>query len=393
GTPLTAEAAAASLRNSNLLRAKAEVEACQGRVVFTLASANPRFELTLTNANCSIVLEKEGCLLGTGDFRFECEDSGAARCVRLVPNRWRTGGDPVDAIEFVVLEADENGIPRALVDALRREEVDLTTCLSPFDLERARLDGSLQRVTQPSNSTGILFFNTQRDALASARVRRAIAMCLDIEEIVERALGHHAPSHVATSLLPPMMRRSAARFPSDRAQGLALLEELRFRPRSLSLLVPWAPRPYLPKPHAVARAIQSQLAEIGIDTQLLETHSGHEYFGDLAEGRYDMALAGWIADTPDPADFLEALLYSKMTDSRIHANYSRWQHEPTDEAILAFRQQPSDDNRKAIESLLLTEAPLVPLMYGQPLVVHSPRLRNVRCTAAGVVCLSAVSVS
>lgn len=396
GTPLTAEIAAQSLRRAKILSNRAEIEAKGDRVYFTLMTPNPRFELTLTQGNSAIVFEKEDQLLGTGPFVFDQRPLlhvlRGSTTLRLLRNPYFSGSTSVEEVQFIVCPADEDGTPRALVEAFRGDDVDLTTALTMTDLTIYGLT-SLHPSMQPGNSTGVLFFHTERKVFASAAVRRGIAMCIDPHEIAERSYDTNPAAFVATSLLPPMMRRTEALAMTNREKGLWVLEHSRAKPQRLSLLVPWAPRPYLPKPMRAAEAIRNQLSQAGIVVELIETKSGEEFFDDLEAGRYDMALAGWIADTPDPADFFEALLWSKMTEGQIHSNHSRWHDGPTDAALAAFRAQPSEENRKAIENLIANEAPLLPLIYGQAVVVHSRRLQNVRCTATGVVTLAGVAIA
>ena len=105
-----------------------------------------------------------------------------------------------------------------------------------------------------------------------------------------------------------------------------------------------------------------------------------------------MALAGWIADNPDPADFFEALLWSKMAESDHQANPSRWKDPATDAALAAFRQSPSEENRKELERLIAEQAPLLPLIYGQSVVSHSRKMRGVSVASTGIVPLGAISV-
>ena len=165
------------------------------------------------------------------------------------------------------------------------------------------------------------------------------------------------------------------------------------KPSRLSLLVPWAPRPYMPKPLPVAQAIRSQLAELGIAVDLRETRTSEEFFGDLVRGNYDLALSGWIADTPDPADFLESLLWSKMCEGENHSNDSRWKNAAMDAALARFRANPTEENKRAIHDMVAAEAPLVPLIYGQSVVVHARKLRNVTSTATGVMSLASVTMA
>jgi ABC-type transport system substrate-binding protein len=391
GTPLTADIAARSLRGSKVLQSKATIDEHDDRVVFTLTEANPRFDLTLTQGNTAIVLDKALKLCGTGAFMFEQRPNirllQGAKSIRLVRNPHYHGQASVDELQFVVLPADAQGNPMLLVDALQKGEVDITTALSMADLKTYSLSG-LTPSMQPGNSTGILYFNTERRVLADAQVRRGIATALDVHEIATRSFDKNPAAFVAPSLLPPMMGRANGIPEFDRAEAKRLLDASGAKPSRLSLLVPWAPRPYMPKPLLVAQSIQSQLAEVGIRIELRETKTSDQFFDDLMRGNYDLALGGWIADTPDPADFFEALLWSKNCEGENHSNDSRWKNETMDAALHRFRATPSEENKREIHRLIAEHRPLVPLIYGQSVVVHSRKVRNVTITATGEMSLA-----
>ena len=396
GTPLTADLAARSLRGAKALNNKATVEVRGDRVWFTLTAPNPRFDLTLTQGNCAIVLDKGTQLLGTGAFMFDHRPNlrllQTAKTVRLVRNPFHHGTSSVDEVEFRVCPADDDGTPRLLADALRNGEVDVTTALTMADLSTHQLSG-LAPSMQPGNSTGILFFNTERRVLSTAQVRRAITLALDLPDISARSYDKNPAAFIAPNLLPPLMGRAAGLPSTNREEAKRLLAASDARPSRLSLLVPWAPRPYMPKPLPVAQAIQRQLAEVGIQVELLETKTSEAFFDDLVRGNYDMALAGWIADTPDPADYFEALLWSKMCEGENHSNHSRWKNSMMDAALMRFRENPTEENKQEIHRLVREEAPLVPLIYGQSVVLHSRKMRNVVVSATGVLTLAGVTVS
>jgi ABC-type transport system substrate-binding protein len=395
GTPLTPELAARSLRGAKTLQSQATVDVHGDRVVFTLTSPNPRFDLTLTQGNTAIVLDAGTQLRGTGPFQFEQRPNlrllQSARSLRLVRNPRYHGTTAVDDLQFVVLPADGSGHPGALVQALRDGEVDVTTALTMSDVTANGLTGFVPS-TQAGNSTGILFFNTERRIVANAQVRRGIATALDVHEIATRSFDKNPAAFVAPNLLPPLMGRTTGIPTMDRAAAQRLLDASGAKPARLSLLVPWAPRPYMPKPLPVANAIRMQLANLGIAVELRETKTSEDFFGDLIRGNYDLALAGWIADTPDPADYFEALLWSKMCEGENHSNHSRWKNAIMDAALARFRANPSEDHKREIHRLVAEEAPLVPLIYGQSVVVHSRKLRNVTITATGVISLARVTV-
>ncbi len=397
GTPLTPELAARSLRGAKILLNKATIDVRGERLWFTLASPNPRFDLTLTQNNTAIVLDRGLQLLGTGAFMFEHRPNlrllQVAKTFRLVRNPHYGGACEVDEIELRVCPAEDDGTPRALIDGLRDGEIDLTNVLTMTDVTTNRLPGVVPSL-QPGNSTGFLVFNCERRLLADANVRRGIALALDRHELAARSFDKNPAAFVAANLLPPMMGRATGFTAMDRDEARRRLDASGAKPGRLSLLVPWAPRPYCPKPMQLAQAVQRQLAEVGIAVSLRETKTADEFFGDLVRGNYDLALAGWIADTPDPADFFEALLWSKMCGlENHHSNHSRWRSEAMDAALARFREEPTEDHKRELHRMIRDEAPLVPLIYGQSMVVHSRKMRNVSVTATGLLTLSGVSVS
>lgn len=395
GTPLTADLVARSLRATKALLNKAIIEVVGDRVWFTLSAPNARFDLALTQESCAVVLDRNGQLLGTGPFMFESQTNGRGLLqeekIRLVRNPYYTNANAVDEVQFVAYPAEIDGTPRKLIEALRRGDVDVTNSITMAELATHQISGFAPAL-QPGNSTGILFFNTEHRVLASSAVRRAIAMAIDVHEIAVSSFDKNPVAFIAPTLLPPMMERSVGIPENNPDEARKLLKGSEATRGKLTLLVPWAPRPYLPKPLPVAIAVQRQLSAVGVNTELVQPKTNEAFFNDLATGNYDLALAGWVADTPDPADFFEALLWSKMTEGVNHSNLSRWRNAAMDAALARFRDQPTDENRRAIHKLIREEAPLLPLTYGQSVVMHSRRIRNLLVSATGVLSLAGVSM-
>ncbi len=399
GTVLTADIAARALRGAGVLAKRATVEVRGDRVWFTLAARNPRFELTLAQSGCAIVLDKGLQFHGTGPYMFEQRPNlrllQTATSIRLVRNPQYRGQSTVDEVEFVVLPADADGSPRKIVEKLRQGEIDLTTSLPVSDLSVHQLTG-FSPVVKPANSTAMLFLNRERRLLRETSMRRGIAAALDVHEVASKSYDRNPMAFVAGSVLPPSMWRSATPPSADRAEAKRLIESsLKASGDSnarLTLAVPWAPRPYLPKPMAAAEAVRTQLAAVGIDVSIAETKSSDDFMATLAGGRFDLALAGWIADTTDPADFYEALLWSRSIGDENGSNNSRWNDPATDDALSRFRLHPTEENRQHIETIVRDEAPLVPLIYGQSTVIHARRLRNVTISPIGILPLNDISM-
>jgi ABC-type transport system substrate-binding protein len=395
GTALTADIAARALRGAGVLAKRVTVEVRGDRIWFTLAARNPRFELTLAQSGCAIVLDKGLQFHGTGPFMFEQRPNlrllQTATSIRLVRNPQYRGQSLVDEVEFVVLQADADGSPRKIVEALRQGEIDLTTSLPVSDLSVHQLTG-FSPVVKPANSTAMLFLNCERRLLRETSIRRGIAAAIDVHEIASKSYDRNPMAFVAGSVLPPSMSRPTPPPTADSREAARLIEAAGGRGTKLTLAVPWAPRPYLPRPMAAAEIIRRQLSAAGIELSIVETKSSDDFMATLATGRFDLALAGWIADTTDPADYYEALLWSRSIGDENGSNNSRWNDPGTDTALARFRVQPSEENRRQIENIVRDEAPLVPLIYGQSTVIHARRLRNVTISPTGILPLNEIAV-
>jgi ABC-type transport system substrate-binding protein len=385
GTPLTAAFIAASLNKVEAVREQARVEAAGDRVTFTLLKPNPRFDLALTLNHSAIVLEKDGRQLGTG--AFIPAPGSTLDAVRLVRNPHGRARPALDEIALTIYPPNQDGRPEALIRAVEAGEVDFTTMLSRTDAGEVK---GVRKAFQPSNSTASLYFNTERPELRSAEVRRALALAVDRIAVTEVSYSN-ALAFAATSLLPPMMGTFRDGISPDAEKARALFAQAPPpRPSRLRMLTVWAPRPYVPHPRPVAEAISRQLAVLGIQVEIVTPRNSDEFFRSCERGDYDLALGGWVADTPDPADFLESNLHSEHIQSPNagrgvgHINLARFRSAAMDEALRRFREDPTPENRAAVLQIVAREVPLLPLMYGPTVVVSAWRVKNVDVSPLGV---------
>lgn len=385
GTPLTAALVASSLNSVDAVREQARIESSGDRVMFTLLKPNPRFDLALTLNHSAIVLERGGKQLGTG--AFVPAPGSTLESVRLVRNPHYRTRPALDEVVLVIYAPNQDGRPEALIRAIEAGEVDFTTTLSRTDAGEVK---GVRKAFQPSNSTASLYFNTERPELKSAEVRRALALAVDRIKVTEVSYAN-ALAFAATSILPPMMGvyRDGISADPDKARAL-LAQAPPPRPSRLRLLTVWAPRPYVPHPRPVAEAIARQLSSLGITLDIVTPRNSDEFFRACERGDYDLVLGGWIADTPDPADFLEANLHSEHIQSPSagrgvgHINLARFRSAAMDEALRRFREDPTADHRSAVLQIVAREVPLLPLMYGPSVVVSAWRVRNVDVSPLGV---------
>jgi ABC-type transport system substrate-binding protein len=383
GTPLTAEILAHSLSRSSRLASLKEIEAVDDRVVFRFSEAPGRFDHTLTHRYCEVGLEQGGELLGTGPYRL-ADGSDPGR-VRLEVNPEHRQRPEIEAIEFVSYPPDGDGEPTALLDAINAGEVEFSNVLSREQI--AQLKG-VRKWLEPGSGTAILYFNTERPALADVRVRRALALAVDRAEIA-RASHHNPVAFTATGLLPPMLGSWRDGVQQDVKRANLLLGQVDDRPERLSLLLIYGPRPYLPNPRAVTDLLSQRFQALGITLDVHQAKTIKDYFSEVSKGSYDLALSGWVADTVDPADFLHALLSPDAVPGPgrrivIEGNLARWKNDDVKQALARYRKEPSEANKSAVLEPVRQEVPLLPLMYGPTIYVYSQRLSGFKPSPLGI---------
>ena len=382
GTPLSAELAAASLAKTKALFGRAKVTCAGGRVVFTMSGPSPRFDHVLTQWNTAIVLESGGKFLGTGPYVLAPHTTLNATSgnIRLTRNpRWWNKAH-IDELLFGIYPAEPDGTPLRLIDAAKRAEIDLTLNLSVNDVAKHGITG-YQPMQLPSNSTSILYFNSQKPPLTDVNLRRALQHAIDTTPIAQIVYERNHLAFTASDIIPPLMGRTTGTLEK---RDRDLLGKYPNKPARLTLVVPWTPRPYILKPQPAAEEIARQLAAYGIRVDLIVTKNAEDFFTTLARGEYDMALAGWVADNPDPAEFYESLLHSAQVSTRNQylSNLARWNRPEMDAALVAYRADPSPANRKVITDMIENEAILLPLVYGSSTAIRSRKVKNVFITPA-----------
>lgn len=384
GTPLTAELLVESLSRSTLLRRNADVEAKDGRVIFRPKRPGVRLDTVLSQRHCGVVLVRDGELLGTGPYRLD--PASTPERTRLVHNPEYRDPVSVDTVELVAYPVNDSGEPESLLEAVEQGEVDFCNVVSREDIGRLR---NVRKWLEPGSGTAILYFNTESPALADPKVRAALAQGIDRGEVAKTCYPNPV-AFTASGLLPPMMGSFRDGIAFDPKHAAALLRQADGdRPRRLTMLLIHGPRPYLPQPRAVAENLTEQLGKLEIEVEVREAATLEDYFREAARGEYDLALSGWLADTMDPADFLETILGpdSVPGDDRRHVidgNLSHWRSEEMKQALQRLADDPDHENKQAILDLLRRETPNLPLLYGPTIYVYSPRVSGFKPSPLGI---------
>lgn len=377
GTPVTPDHVIASLGDASALPGEVRLSRRDDRVVFTVARPIDNFEFHLSKRWCMVLLDKGEQSVGTGPFMFA--DRPSSTEVRMVRNPHHRAPVPLDEVVFRVFPPETDGRNPALVEAVKAGEIHFTAALARDEVNE--LD-DVRKLFHPGDSAAILFLNTARKPLADRALRRALALGIDRYELA-RACHPESPDLSARGLLPPTMGMASDGIRHDPREARARLEAAEASmPSKLRTLVVWGPRPYIPRPAFVVAELNRQLADLGVQLDPVYTEDPDDYFAQVEGGDYDVVLGGWIADSEDPTDFLEATLASSMVPgmgrpTAMTANFCRWQDTRTDTLIQRHREASRPEHQRAILEHIGAEAPLLPLMYGPRVVVHARNVQNV----------------
>ncbi|MBL9202907.1 MAG: peptide ABC transporter substrate-binding protein, partial [Opitutaceae bacterium] len=225
----------------------------------------------------------------------------------------------------------------------------------------------------PMIETRYLAFNTRRAPLTDARVRRALALAIDREQIAARVLRGQqtAAARLIPAALDPGPAPSAAHR-HDPAAARALLAEAGF-PGGKNFprleVAAWSKSQV-----ATLEAIQAMWRnELGLDIAII-TREGGVHLSSLAAGSYDI---GFITQIPDVADAAEIL--GDFTTGAPE-NYPQWSDTAFDAALAHARPLADPAARtsalRLAEDRLLAEAPLTPLYFNTKIWLMSPRVRG-----------------
>jgi peptide/nickel transport system substrate-binding protein len=318
--------------------------------------------------------------VGTGAFRFGSRRAGE---IELLANAEHWSGPPrVGRLVFRRFPSED-----ALVQALLAGRIDVTAAVGQDRVGDVRHAPGLTLDSKTGLNLTFLSLNNERAPLSDTRVRQAIARALDRDALVKLTLGGHGEP--AKNPLPPSLpgyHASSKELRLDRAAAVQLLRAAGFADGfATTLLAVTTPRPYLPKPMRVIERVRQDLEQVGIRARLVPVASWGEYVERTTSGQYDAAVLGWQADSPDPNDFLTALIGSESIGA---TNRSRYRSEAMDALLKRGRLLSGPQERalayKEAQGLFQRAMPIVPLYHVSVFTAYSKTLRGLQIGPTGL---------
>jgi oligopeptide transport system substrate-binding protein len=323
-----------------------------------------------------------GMFVGNGPFTLSEWIHRDSLTLQKNPTYWDKEAVHLDEISmYMVTEETE-------LSMFENKEIDWAgSPLSILPLDAlGKLEGEKVLNKKPILGTYFLRVNTENGIFRSQKIRQALSLCLNREELVEYALfGSQVP---ATGYVPEVFGlHEQSYFKGDHSheamksfeKGLEELNMTKAEVPELEILLTNNERNL-----RIAQLLQERWQRVlGLKVRLngMEAKS---YFEKLYHGEFQLAAGSWLADYNDPISFLEIF---KSKEAR--ANQTRWENETYSQLIEASNIEADARIRKKMlaecEQILIKDMPIIPLFHYNLLFVKSQNLSDVFISNLGVV--------
>jgi peptide/nickel transport system substrate-binding protein len=331
--------------------------------------------------------------VGSGPYRFAEWRSNDRLVLERNPDfPAELGGPPhLDRVIFRIIPE-----PSTMLTELLTGGVQVDIPVIPDQAAQLKTSPGVEFHTYPSRTVYYIGWNTRRAPFDDARVRRALTLATDRQEIIDALLYGHGT--LASSPIPPWSPfhpREVAPLPYDPAQAAALLESAGWSDRNgdgirenaagkpLRFTLMTSDNPFS---RAVVEVVQAQLKKVGVDAriQILEFQTM------LAQHRgrdFDAVFHNWVLDNFQVASAPASLFHSRWANVAGSANRSSYANARADKLIErgAAATDPAEARQVWAEftELMNEEQPLTFMFWKDELTAAQERVQGVTMDARG----------
>lgn len=316
--------------------------------------------------------------VGTGPFKFAYWKKDEE--IVLEANQDYYGGRPfLDRLEYRVYP----GTPMDRMFANFEKGGLEDTFIPANELEKVQDGRRYQFYRRPILGVRFLGFNTTQGPLANRMVRQAIVLAIDREALVRNIQKNRYKS--GRGFLPPGTYGYDPEFhpyPFDPERARVLLAKAGYPGgKGLPVFQLWSSvkPPDVEQEH---EAIKRYLANIGIQIELQYNTNWPSFNTQVYEGRFPIFRYGWVADVPEPENFLYRLFHSQSAN-----NLTRYRNAQVDRLLDRARAEQAYQKRielyREAERLIVEDAPVLPLNYYNYERLFQPYVRSIEVSALG----------
>jgi peptide/nickel transport system substrate-binding protein len=279
-------------------------------------------------------------------------------------------------LEFKNGNIDESyRIPTELFKAVVNDDKTLTPEYSKFILQRA-----------PSLTIQYYGFLVSGRIFNNIKVRQALNYAIDREKIIKYVLNGQAAEPGNFGIVPPVMPNYNAKnikgYSFDLEKAKQLMREAGYPEGKGFPEITLNINEGGGRNTQIAEAIQNMLKEIGI-TVKLQLLQFAQHLDIIDAGRADFFRLGWIADYPDPENFLNLWYGKNVPDNpndKSPINSFRYKNKKYDElfekAIMTTDMAERYKLYEQAEQIAVSEAPVLFIFYDEDYRLLQPYVRG-----------------
>ena len=360
------------------------VQVINGRTIEITIDASKSFFLAKMTYPTAFVLDRENIEAnpknwfrkpnGTGPFKMT-EYKVGETLILSRHDAYHLGSAKVAEVEMIL----SGGTSMLMYE---NDEIDIAG-VGLADLDRLlepshNLNAELTRAA-PSFSVQYIGLNVNEPPLDDVKVRQALNLAIDKREIATIVLGDQVVP--AKGILPPGFpgfSESVSGYEFDPIKAKQLLLESKYgndldNLPPITITTPGSFGANVSLDMEVVLAMWEK--NLGITTEFQQTEFA-TFLKDLNKRRFQMFDIGWIADYPDPENFLDILFYSDSSNN--HTNYNN----PEVDALLEKARVETDETLRFsiyndVEQTILDDAPWIPLWYsGERYLLVKPNVHD-----------------
>jgi len=305
--------------------------------------------------------------VGNGPFVLKDWRRGQVIVAEANPHYWDAATVKLRAVHFHPFDSVDSA-----ERAYRAGQLHVIDTLPAGRVEAWRNEHPGQLRADPFLDIYFYRINTARPVLSDVRIRRALSLAIDREQLVASLLK--GGQRAATAFVPPGAGgyEPPAVLRHDPAAARALLAEAGY-PDGQGLPIFDLLYNTSENHRRIAEALQQQWRAVGIQTRLV-----NQEFATLLDARrtgdFQLLRSGWVADYDDPISFLA--LFTKDSTQ----NFTGWSDPAYDRALYEAARTPDRAARHALlrsaETRLLEAAPILPLYVNTHVYLLHPSVKG-----------------
>lgn len=304
--------------------------------------------------------------VGTGPFRLESYEPGAALTLSAHPEYFETGYPTVQTVNIPLIAEESAG-----VTALLGGSIDMTSTAPFADIPQLEADGRVQVLKQPGANSRFISLNNAVAPFDNVHFRRALSMAFDRQAMVDVVL--FGEGSVANGVIPSSISWAAAKEQPaltmlDPEAARAEMALSPYGPGTEATVLTWGSSWW----RRFAEVFVLQVNQVlGVNFTVEVSDSGTVY-QRMQSGDVQASIWGWLG-LVDPDEYAYEIYHTN--GSRNYENYS---NPEVDDLLEQARREMDQGTRgelyRRIEALVIEDCPILPCFESNVHNLLSPRV-------------------